>query len=63
MGRVADGALQSHKHPFVPPDTIHNDAGNLAHDVYTIVPWGSPGGSWGPNDYVRVTDEITNFTG
>jgi uncharacterized repeat protein (TIGR01451 family) len=61
MGRVANGVLLKHVHG-VPPDP-HNDAGNLSHDVYRVAPFSTPGGPWGPVDYVRVTDDITTFVG
>ncbi len=43
--------------------TLHNDAANVSHDVYRVRSTDSPGGIWGPEGYVDVTDEITNFGG
>lgn len=62
-GRVADGWLMPHKHPPGPPDTIHNDAGNLSHDVYYVITTDSPGGVWGPGEYVTDITTIENFFG
>ncbi len=41
--------------------TLHNDAANVSHDVYRVITSTSPGGVWGPADYVSATEEITNF--
>jgi uncharacterized repeat protein (TIGR01451 family) len=54
MGRVANGWLMPHKHPPVPPDPTHNDAGNVSHDVYNVVGTDSPGGVWGPEEYIDL---------
>ncbi|MCX7682913.1 MAG: PKD domain-containing protein [Anaerolineae bacterium] len=43
--------------------TLHNDAANVSHDVYRVISTDSPGGTWGPEGYVNMTDEITNFFG
>ncbi len=61
MGRVANGVLLKHAHGA--QTDPHNDAGNLSHDVYRAASISLPVGPWGPVDYVRVTDEITNFVG
>jgi uncharacterized repeat protein (TIGR01451 family) len=42
--------------------TLHNDAANVSHDVYHVLPTGSPGGVWGPDRYAVDTD-IINFEG
>jgi uncharacterized repeat protein (TIGR01451 family) len=53
MGRVADGWLTVHPPYHAHPTTVHNDAGNLSHDVYYVAPTDSPGGVWGPRNYVE----------
>ena len=64
MGRVADGWLVlPHQHLPNPPDTIHNDAGNISHDVYVVTSTNSPGGAWGPGTYVTSVLDIENFFG
>ena len=64
MGRVADGWLQPHRHPPGPPDPTHNDAGNVSHDVYRVIGTDSPGGVWGPEEYVNLwIGDIENFWG
>lgn len=62
-GRVSNGWLTPHIHPKVPPDIIHNDAGNISHDIYHVVPTSSPGGIWGPEFYVTSWSQIENFWG
>jgi len=63
-GRVANGWLTPHKHPPAPPDSIHNDAGNVSHDVYRVVATDSPGGVWGPSGYVNAWGpDVENFWG
>ena len=50
-GRILDGNLITHLPiPGHIPD-VHNDAGNVSHDVYPVGQSGSPGGSWGPMLY------------
>ncbi len=50
-GRVLNGTLISHVpipgHAF----SVHNDAGNVSHDIYYAVSTDSPGGIWGLADY------------
>jgi uncharacterized repeat protein (TIGR01451 family) len=60
LGRVADGFLIPHS-PHAA--TTHNDAGNLSHDVYYVVPTDSPGGMWGPWEYVEGGVPESNFLG
>ena len=64
LGRVAEGWLIPHQPiPGHPPE-IHNDAGNVSHDVYYVTPTDSPGGVWGPWDYVTEWGyDIENFIG
>ncbi len=49
-GRVLDGVLIPHD-PGHAHD-VHNDAGNISHDMYHVVETDSPGGAWGPADYI-----------
>jgi hypothetical protein len=64
MGRVADGKLIT-PHPKPHPggiiETIHNDTGNVSHDIYYVVSTTSPGGNWGPLAYANSWSEIENF--
>jgi uncharacterized repeat protein (TIGR01451 family) len=53
MGRVADGWLIPHPPYHSHASTVHNDAGNVSHDIYTVGPTDSPGGVWGPRNYVE----------
>ena len=52
-GRVLSGTLVTHypPHPGVTDPTIHNDAGNISHDIYQVTQTVSPGGIWGPVGY------------
>jgi len=52
-GRVLSGTLIPHypPHPVISDPTIHNDAGNVSHDIYQVVNTLSPGGVWGPVEY------------
>jgi uncharacterized repeat protein (TIGR01451 family) len=44
--------------------TLHNDAANVSHDVYRVVPTDSPGGVWGPEGYVESWGPaVENFWG
>ena len=63
MGRVADGRLTSHPPYGRHASTVHNDAGNVSHDVYNVVGSDSPGGVWGPGEYVDGWGSIENFWG
>lgn len=47
LGRILNGSLKVHAPiPGHTPD-IHNDAGNVSHDTYTVAPGSlSPGGLW-----------------
>ncbi len=53
LGRVADGWLIPHPPYHSHAPTVHNDAGNVSHDVYYVTPTDSPGGVWGPRNYVE----------
>jgi hypothetical protein len=59
LGRVFPP--EGHQHPALAPDTVHNDAGMLSHDVYHVVASPSPGGIWGLQEYPAAA--LTNFEG
>lgn len=64
LGRVADGWLTRHLHPAAPPESTHNDAGNVSHDAYRAIDTDSPGGVWGPGEYLEEDEPtIDNFLG
>lgn len=52
----------SHDHPPDPPDTVHNDAQYLSHDMYHVVESERPGGNWGPADY-KDANAVGVFSG
>ena len=52
-----------HPHPAAAPDTIHNDAKLVSHDIYGLVKTNTPGGKWGLARYVAGYAEIANFMG
>jgi hypothetical protein len=54
-GRVGDGYLISHPHGSHDP-TVHNDEGNVCHDMYAAVASPSPGGLWGLPEYPIMAD-------
>ncbi|MBN2547633.1 MAG: hypothetical protein JXB15_00630 [Anaerolineales bacterium] len=60
-GRVANGSLTPHIHPGGTPDTIHNDAGNVSHDIYRVGASSRVPLMWIPAQYVTSPTEITNF--
>ena len=60
-GRILSGTLVAHN-PGHGSD-VHNDAGNVSHDFYPVIPTSSPGGVWGPGDYVLDPAQIMNFFG
>ena len=64
MGRMDSGTLIPHVHPVSPPDTTHNDAGNISHDIYhvTALPVAAPG-SWAIEGYANSTSLLNNFIG
>jgi hypothetical protein len=51
-----------HDHPSEPPDTTHNDAQYLSHDMYQVVDSERPGGNWGPADY-KDANAVGVFSG
>ena len=50
LGRFGDGDLIPHSHGTHDP-TVHNDEGNVSHDVYMAEESPSPGGLWGLREY------------
>ncbi|MGB7060913.1 MAG: dockerin type I domain-containing protein [Candidatus Zixiibacteriota bacterium] len=55
-GRVGSGHYIEHGYPHS-ATTVHNDAGNVSHDIYTVTdPSPSPGGLWSLEDYSASTD-------
>ena len=57
LGRVLDGAYISHTPIPHTDSTIHNDAGNVSHDIYAVdLDSIAPGGSWGILDYPASLD-------
>jgi hypothetical protein len=54
-GRVGDGYIISHPHGSHDA-TVHNDEGNVSHDIYAIYDSPSPGGLWGLPEYAIMTD-------
>jgi uncharacterized repeat protein (TIGR01451 family) len=56
MGRVADGWLTSHPPYHQHASNVHNDVGNVSHDIYYVTATDSPGGVWGPEGYVEGWD-------
>ncbi len=64
-GRVLDGTIIPHDHwdEDLNNRTVHNDAGNISHDMYRVVPTDSPGGTWGPYGYADSYEAIEPFVG
>jgi hypothetical protein len=54
-GRVGDGYIIPHPHGSHDP-TVHNDEGNVSHDIYVVSPSPSPGGLWGLPEYAIMYD-------
>jgi len=50
-----------HGHPATPPDTIHNNATFVSHDIYNATPSLSIGGIWGPENYAYDSSLIQQF--
>jgi len=62
-GRVGYGTLISH-YPIPGHDPgVHNDAGNVSHDMYYVVATDSPGGIWGPAEYAEKYAAVEAFVG
>lgn len=53
---------EPHAHPSEPPDTIHDDAQYLSHDMYHVVDSVRPGGNWGPAEY-KDANTVGAFSG
>jgi hypothetical protein len=54
-GRIGNGTLIPHSFPHDP--TVHNDEGNVSHDIYTVDPTSvSPGGDWWLPGYAIIGD-------
>jgi hypothetical protein len=54
-GRVGDGWLIGHPYGSHDP-TVHNDEGNVSHDMYAVVESDDPGGRWHLVDYAVSSD-------
>jgi hypothetical protein len=54
-GIVGDGYIIPHPHGSHDP-TVHNDEGNVSHDIYVIYDSPSPGGVWGLPEYAIYMD-------
>jgi uncharacterized repeat protein (TIGR01451 family) len=61
IGRAADGWMYLHSPYHMHAAHVHNDAGNISHDVYRALPTDSPGGVWGPWMYMETWEG--NFEG
>jgi len=62
-GRVLNGSLTTHSPIPSHGSTVHNDAGNVSHDIYQAVSSDSPGGTWALAQYAESYDAIKNFVG
>lgn len=68
-GRVLPGPHAAlHPTPGPISDTVHNDAKYISHDLYPYQPTQTPGGIWGPQNYVNPNPfvscpQIQNFQG
>ena len=60
-GRVLNGSLIPHTtgHGY----HVHNDAGNVSHDIYDVVSTNSPEGTWGPAAYVETVQALGPLVG
>ena len=62
-GRVRDGVMTSHSPYGTHGHGIHNDAGNVSHDMYLVMlDSPTPGGVWQVLDYADP-DMVLNFLG
>jgi hypothetical protein len=58
-GRVLSGTLMLHSIPHAGTPNLHNDAGNVSHDVYTVTFNAiSPGGLWEIEGYPYPTGDF-----
>ncbi len=60
-GEIGSGWLMAHTPIPGHTSDIHNDAGNLSHDIYSIEKSVTPGGIWGLGKY--YTDEMIALIG
>ncbi len=60
-GRVLNGRLINHSPIPGHPYSVHNDAGNVSHDIYDVVDTNSPGGTWGPARYADSVQTMRSF--
>lgn len=59
-GRVASGAYIPHTPVPHTDSTIHNDAGNVSHDIYAVnLDSTTPGGRWSIPDYPASLDPVS----
>jgi len=56
-GRVGDGMIIPHQHGSHDP-VVHNDEGNVSHDIYIAAYSQSPGGVWGLPEYPVFMDPM-----
>ncbi|MGD8244836.1 MAG: VWA domain-containing protein, partial [Anaerolineae bacterium] len=61
-GRVLSGSLIPHGPVPGHGYGVHNDAGNVSHDIYDVENTDSPGGTWGPVGYVS-SKVVRQFAG
>lgn len=62
-GRMSTGFIFPHTHPGVPPEISHNDAGNISHDIYRVMPSPVTGGAWLIDQYATSWSQVENFWG
>jgi hypothetical protein len=62
-GRVLNGSLVYHGPIPGHGHDVHNDAGNVSHDIYDVVSTNSPGGTWGPARYAETYQAMSTFVG
>jgi len=63
LGRVLNGTLTTHAPIPGHGHSVHNDAGNISHDIYSVVSTNSPGGTWGPANYAESPTAAVSFFG
>jgi len=63
QGRVGNGSLIGHYPVPGHPYDVHNDAGNISHDMYRVVESARPGGNWALERYAESFEAIRNFVG
>ena len=62
FGRRDDGLVLHHvAHDQAEPDLIHNDAGNISHDIYRVTTVSGTAGFWGPEKYATTWEQVANF--